>query len=184
MATVGCSHERRCAECAQAGFSGNSVPALRGSRHDLAQSHDRSLPLEFWAAAEVDQPAYPAIDKTRRLVEPLLNAAFLQSSLGSLQCTLRYVPIVMPEDMHARYPARSKLRKKQRIYDCAPLLAYQVFVDGAFEDQVREYFRGIGLSAPHLADLGASPAQIKDFEAIMANVPEQICANRLDQTRH
>lgn len=29
--------------------------------------------MEFWAAAEVFDLAYPALDKVRRLVEPLLN---------------------------------------------------------------------------------------------------------------
>ncbi len=85
---------------------------------------------------------------------------------------LRYVPIVMPEDMHARYPARSKLRKKERIYDCAPILDYGVFVEGCFEDQLREYLRGIALSAPHLAGLGASPEQVEELKAILAGAVE------------
>jgi hypothetical protein len=94
--------------------------------------------MEFWASAEVHQPAFPALDETRRCVDPFLKAAFAASSLAALECKLRYVPIVMPADMHARYPARSKLRKKQRIYDCAPLLDYGLFVNGKFEDQLRE----------------------------------------------
>jgi len=113
-----------------------------------------------------------------------LNAAFNASSLAPLEGKLRYVPIVMPAEMHARYPARSKLRKKERIYDCAPILDYGVFVDGSFEDQLREYLRGIGLSTSHLAGLGASPQQISEFEAIMAGAVERIMAEQPDQTRH
>ena len=140
--------------------------------------------MEFWAAAEVDQPAYAALTVARRCVEPFLNAAFAASSLASLECKLRYVPIVMPVHMHARYPARSKLRKKERIYDCAPLLDYDVFVNGAFESQLKEYLSGISLSAPHLADLGASPQQIDDFKTIIASAAERIISERPDQTRH
>jgi hypothetical protein len=140
--------------------------------------------LEFWASAEVFQPAFAALDQTRRLVEPFLNSGFAASSLATLQCKLRYVPIVMPENMHARYPARSKLRKKERIYDCAPILDYEVFVEGKFEDQLREYLRGIALSAPHLAGLGASQRQIADFEAIVATAAERIIATHSNQTRH
>ena len=90
----------------------------------------------------------------------------------------------MPESMHARYPARSKLRKKERIYDCAPILDYGVFVEGKFEDQLQEYLRGIALSAPHLAGLGASAEQIEEFKAILASAVERIIAERPDQTRH
>lgn len=132
--------------------------------------------MEFWAAAEVFKPAYAALNKARRLVEPYLNAAFSASSLATLQCKLRYVPIVMPTDMHARYPARSKLRRKERLYDCAPILNYGVFVDGSIENQLKEYLRGIALSTPHLAELGASPKQIKDFEMILATAAERILA--------
>jgi len=101
-----------------------------------------------------------------------------------LQGTLRYVPIVMPADMRVRYPVRSKLRKKERIYDCAPQLDYDVFVDGRLEVQLREYLRGVALSAPHLAGLGASRSQIEEFERILAGAVQRILVERPDQTRH
>ena len=90
----------------------------------------------------------------------------------------------MPEGMRERYPARSKLRKNERLFDCAPQLSYEVFVDGTFEDQLREYIRGISESAPHLAGLGATPEQIDDFNKIIASAVERILAERPDQTRH
>jgi hypothetical protein len=140
--------------------------------------------MRFWASSESHQPASAALEKARRCVEPFLNAAFAASSLAALQYELRYVPIVMPKDMHARYPARSELRKRERVYVCAPILNYDVFVEGKFEDQLQEYLHGIALSAPHLADLGATPEQIKEFEGILASAVERIIAERPDQTRH
>ena len=140
--------------------------------------------MEFWASSESDRPAGSALENTRKCVEPFLNAAFSTSSLATLECKLRYVPIVMPERVRERYPARSKLRKKERIYDCAPQLAYEVFVEGRFEDQLREYLRGVGLAASHLAGLGASLQQVKEFEAIMATAAERILTERPDQMRH
>lgn len=140
--------------------------------------------MEFWASSESHQPAGSALEKARKCVESFLNTALAASSLANLQCRLRYVPIVMPENLHARYPVRSKLRKKERLYDCAPVLNYGVFVEGRFEDQLREYLRGIALSAPHLADLGASPRQIAEFNDILASAVDRIVAERLDQTRH
>jgi hypothetical protein len=140
--------------------------------------------LEFWASAEVHQSAFAALDTVRRSVEPFLNAALATSSLAPLPCKLRYVPIVMPTELHARYPARSRLRSKERIYDCAPQLDYEVFVDGQFAEQLREYLRGLALSASHLKQLGASPDQIKEFQRILADALKQIPVDRPDQTRH
>lgn len=140
--------------------------------------------MNFWASAEVFQAAFPAMDKARRCVSPFLNAAFSASTLAMLEGFLRYVPIVMPEEMRQRYPARSKLRKKERIYDCAPQLNYDVFINGSFEDQLREYIRGIAEASLHLAGLGATREQIEDFNKIMATAVERILEERPDQTRH
>jgi hypothetical protein len=140
--------------------------------------------MEFWASSETYQPAGHASEVVRRLVEPMLNAAFDASSLERIEGKLRYVPIIMPEGMRERYPARSQLRKKQQIYDCAPQLNYETFVDGTFEQQVREYVRGVAESAPHLSGLGASPEQIAEFEKILNDVADRIIANELDKTRH
>lgn len=140
--------------------------------------------MNFWASSESYRTAGSALDKARRCVEPFLNEAFVTTSLAMLEGLLRYVPIVMPEGLRQRYPARSKLRRKERVYDCAPQLNYEVFVEGTFEDQLREYLRGIALSAPHLAGLGASPMQIADFEKIMASAAERILAECPDQTHH
>ena len=140
--------------------------------------------MEFWASAEVYEPAFSALDKVRRMVGPFLNAAFLKSSLATLHCKFCFIPIVMPTGMRERYPARSKLRKKERVCDCAPQLSFDIFVDGKIEDQLREYLSGIASSAPHLAGLGASLQQIADFEAILAQAAEFILVERPDQTRH
>jgi hypothetical protein len=140
--------------------------------------------LIFWASSETDRDADTASNVIRRCVEPYLNAAFGTSTLAELECELRYVPIIMPEDSRERYPARSKLRKKQRVYDCCPQLNYDVFVQGTFESQLQEYLRGIALSAPHLAGLGASRTQIEEFEKILQTAAERILVERPDQSRH
>lgn len=119
-----------------------------------------------------------------RAVEPFLNFAFASSSLAEISGKLRYVPIIMPDEMREQYPARSKLRKKERVYDCAPQLDYGIFVEGTFEAQLREYVRGIAESAPHLAGLGATPEQIAEFEQIMATAVDRIISEQLDQPRN
>jgi hypothetical protein len=130
--------------------------------------------LEFWAAAEVHAPAYSSLTTTRRLVEAFLNDALARSMLSSLKGKLRYVPIVMPDDMRENYPPRSKLLKKERIYECAPQLDYKTFVSGSPSDQLKEYLRGIMEAAPHLAGLGASSAQINELERILLEAGSKI----------
>lgn len=130
--------------------------------------------MDFWAASEVFSPASAASEKIRRLVEPYLISKFASSKLASLECKVRYVPIIMPKDMHAKYPARSKLRKNQKLYDCSPIINYDVFVKGHFADQLAEYIAGISLTAPHLADLGATPEQIEEFVRILDDALKKI----------
>jgi hypothetical protein len=139
--------------------------------------------MEFLVSSESHRPAGMALDSVRRCVVPFLKAAFAASSLATLKCTLRYVPIVMPESMHARYPTRSKLRKKELLYDCAPILDYEAFIGRDFESQLREYLRGIALSGPHLTALGASPQQVEEFNAILASAVGRIMLEWTDQAR-
>jgi hypothetical protein len=140
--------------------------------------------MNFWASSEVYRLAGPASERARQAVEPFLNAAFAASSLSTIEGKLRYVPIIMPEGMRERYPARSMLRKKERLYDCAPQLNYIVFIEGSFEDQLREYLRGIGESAPHLAGLGATQKQIEDFRAILGGAVDRILSGSPSETSH
>jgi hypothetical protein len=140
--------------------------------------------LVFWASAEVFQPADAGQEKCRRSVEPFLNAELAKSTLANLAARLRYIPIIMPKGMRERYPERSELLRKQRIYDCAPQLNYEIFVSGSFEDQLKEYIRGVALSAPHLKGLGATPEQIEDFKRILAEAVPRILVEQPDQTRH
>jgi hypothetical protein len=90
----------------------------------------------------------------------------------------------MPEEMRVRYAERSRINKNERVYDCAPQLNYEVFVTGRFEDQLEEYLRGIALSAPHLAGLGATPQQIEEFNAILASATDRIIRDCPGEVRH
>jgi hypothetical protein len=140
--------------------------------------------MEFWASAEVHQPATFGLERARHCVEPYLNSAFAKSSLAEFDMELRYIPIVMPTDMHDRYTERSKARIKQRIYDCAPHLDYELFVSGTLEQQLNEYLRGIAQSASHLHKFGLTPEQVGEFEQILASATKRILEERPDQTRH
>jgi len=132
--------------------------------------------MYFWESCEAFKPAYVSLVTVARRVELDLNSALEKSALVAFNCELRYVPIVMPVDMHDKYTERSRLSKKNRIYDCAPQLDYELFVHGSFEEQLREYVRGIALSAPHLKRLGATSGQVEEFESILSSLIETILA--------
>jgi len=76
-----------------------------------------------------------------------------------------------------------QIAKKERLFDCAPQLNYEVFVEGTFEHPLREYLRGIAESSSHLAALGASTEQIAEFEAILESAVDCIVAERQDHTK-
>ncbi len=132
--------------------------------------------MEFWASTECFRPAAQAVTHCRRLLEEHLNKALAGSSLAPLKGKFRYVPIIMPLEMAANYPPRSKLRKKEGdgVYDCAPQLDYETFIKGSFEQQMEEYTRGILLEASQITGLGASLDQVKEFEDLVITARFQI----------
>lgn len=136
--------------------------------------------MRFRDSAEVFKDAYPACDRIARYVRGYLERALQESEqLGKLEITVRYIPIIMPEPLRARYPARSKLRRRERLYDCAPQLEYETFVDGSFEQQIDEYIRGLSESVEFLPKLGATPEQVSEFESILGRAKDDIVGGRV-----
>lgn len=141
--------------------------------------------MNFKWSAEVFKDASDGLLRSSKAVEAYLRGAFAESNkLSDLPITVRYVPIAMPDMLLPRYPARSKLRKKEALYDCAPQLDYSVFVSGTFEEQLREYLRGLAETVPHLRDLGATDDQVREFENILHRAAGEILASEIGQTRH
>lgn len=131
--------------------------------------------MHIWASAEVFRLAAPSLRKVDNLVVPYLNEEFSTSILAELPIKIRYVPIVMPEGMRERYPARSKLRLAEHLYDCAPQLNYQVLVSGSASMQLKEYLNGIATTGPHLNRLGASTHHIEAFHKTLIQA-SNLCA--------
>ncbi len=70
------------------------------------------------------------------------------------------------------------------MYDCAPQLDYETFVSGTFEEQLREYIRGLIETGPQLLNLGATKEQVETFDRILAEAVDRMLLERLQQTRH
>lgn len=117
----------------------------------------------LWASSETDALTGSAVDRTRRRVQPHLNALLEASALSKCAVKIRYVPIVMPSVLQARYPARSKVLKKDHIYDCAPQLDYDVFLNGTPSAQLACYLEGLRECANGLSKLGVTTEQSEIF---------------------
>lgn len=126
--------------------------------------------MEFWASSEIYGPADQASEAVRRVIEPLLNHQLKNSRFAAVELLLRYIPVVMPIEMLDRYPSRSKARIKQRVLDCSPQLHYETFVGGKFDDQVDAYVGGIRTTSSLLAKFGVSPADVEEFDQLLATV--------------
>ncbi|WP_395396028.1 hypothetical protein WBP07_22110 (plasmid) [Novosphingobium sp. BL-8A] len=140
--------------------------------------------MRFWASAEVYQPAFFSLDRARRCVEGHLNTALNTSVLADADIELGYIPIVMPADMRKEYPQRSRASIRKRTYTCAPQLDYDVFVTGAFEEQILEYLRGLSQVSAHLPKFGFNSEQVAAFDTILSAAFAVILNKRPDQTRH
>jgi hypothetical protein len=108
-----------------------------------------------------------------RKVGGFLQAELSLGSLAELPVEIRYVPIVMPSEWHDRYHERSRVRRKQGIYECAPHLDYDVFVNGSEREQIEEYIRGLETSAAYLSEFGASEEHVAAFRQALASAAQQ-----------
>ena len=132
--------------------------------------------MDYRSSCEVDSHAHVGVAISGYLVEQYLKMAIAKSGLTELDVKLRYVPIIMPKDSLDLYPARSELREKEKLYDCAPQLSFEIFVSGKLDEQLKEYLLGLAEATPYLAKLGASINQVNEFGDILNNAIPQILA--------
>ncbi|WP_341021725.1 hypothetical protein [Brevundimonas diminuta] len=98
-------------------------------------------------------------EEVSRLIQP--------SPLKDKEVKIRYVPIIMPEEMADWYPARSTARAKENIYACCPQLDYNIFVSGDFPSIAREYVRGIFSCVDKLSKVGFTREESDEFRRIL-----------------
>ncbi len=110
------------------------------------------------------------------IVEDNLNEAFKSSTLETFDAKIFYIPIIMDEQFRARYPARSRVERKNRIYNCCPQLDHDAFVAAAPAERALIYLEGLRECGAGLAKLGATPAQVAEFDAILDEVGRRVAA--------
>ena len=126
--------------------------------------------LEIIYRAETQLSANQALDKTSLATERAIEAALAKSSLRDLEVKIRYIPIVMDDEAKARYPARSRLERKNRIFNCCPQLPIEPFLSGGLKDRFQVYVDGLRECGPAMVKLGASGEQVAEFDRLLDEV--------------
>lgn len=126
--------------------------------------------------AEVDVAAHLALHRVSVAVEEALKTAICSSSLQDLDVKIRYIPIVMAEAGRKRYLARSRLERKNRIYNCCPQLAIEPFLSGTNNERYAEYMAGLRECGPALAKLGATEEQVTAFDQVLTGALKKLTA--------
>lgn len=132
--------------------------------------------MQYWSSSESTQLAAEKLSEVWGAVDIALTEALARSSLADFDAKIRYIPIIMDERFRARYPARSRLERKNRIYNCCPQLDHDAFVAAAPAERALIYLEGLRECGAGLAKLGATPAQVAEFDAILTEVGRRVAA--------
>jgi hypothetical protein len=126
--------------------------------------------MQLFFSSEVEQSALHQMHEVRILVKPLLESAVAKGPLAEFDVEIRYVPIIMSKERRDRYPARSRLRRKERIYSCCPQLEIEPFLSGTKPERIAVYVEGLRECGPALAKLGATNEQVMEFDRILDQI--------------
>jgi len=123
--------------------------------------------MEFVFSSEVDKTALFQMHEVREAVRISLEDAVAKSTLSELDVRVRYIPIIMKAENLERFPARSRLERKNRIFNCCPQLDIQIFLTGTQSERVAVFVNGLRECGPALAKLGATSEQVAEFDQIL-----------------
>ena len=130
--------------------------------------------MEFWSSSESYGPASENVSRARNIIEPYINSRIRCSKLLEVECKIRYIPIVMPKEMHVKYTLRNRANIKSRTLDISSYLTFDIFVLDDLKTQLLEYCNGI-CEHLHLLDrFEFSESQISELEKIVREAPEAV----------
>ena len=120
--------------------------------------------MKYCESSETDSAASDGLIEVCAVVKVYMQTAFSLKSLGNSDIKIGYIPIVMPDDMHEKFKARSGISRKENIFYCCPQLSYEIFVSGTYNECLAEYLRGLEEVPSGIRKLGATDEQIEDFK--------------------
>ena len=124
--------------------------------------------------AEINNEAHEAYNYVSLKTEAVLAEQVAQTSLRDIAMRIRYIPIIMTEEWRKRYPARSRLERKNRIYNCCPQLPIEPFLTGTKVEQFTVYINGLRECGPALKKLGATDDQVAEFDRALDETLESL----------
>lgn len=139
--------------------------------------------MEFFFSSEVEQSALMANHESEAFVSAHIQSAVAKGPLAGFDVKIQYVPIIMGEEWRKRYPARSRLRRKERIYSCCPQLEIEPFLSGSKPERIAVYVDGLRECGPALRKLGATEDQVNAFNQILDDIVATL-GSELDRGAH
>ena len=129
-------------------------------------------------SAELEGEVLVAFNDVVLATERPLEAILEDSRLRDLDVLIRYVPIIMGERNRLRYPARSRLDRKNRAFNCSPQLPIEPFLTGTPEERISAYLNGLRECGPALKKLGANAAQVEAFGIALGDLLRKQCSGQ------
>jgi hypothetical protein len=124
--------------------------------------------MKYGSSAEMNAQARKLFVECRSAVERHIEKALATSPLlADLTVKILYVPIIMPEEMHARYKSRTRIIKNSKTLAISPHLDYLKFTEGSLDECVVEYLRGIDEATHLLSELGMDCNQINAVKGVL-----------------
>ncbi len=123
---------------------------------------------------EVEKRAYPAFKKIADMVENDLDPRLASSDLGEIDLEICYIPILMPPDLQAIYPSRSKYDRKLGVSFPCPQLTYDCFVSGTQPEQIQEFVNGLHVVSEHLKIIGVTADAQLQYREILSISAEEL----------
>jgi hypothetical protein len=139
--------------------------------------------MEYLWSAESDRPAGDSLMRVAPKVDLFIKAQINEGVFSRCPIKIRYVPIIMPPELQDRYPARSRVRRKENVYSCCPQLDYDLFVGGTFNDILAVFLGGLDEVPSGLHKLGAPHEVIFAFEELLDRCFYE-CSNPTSIDRH
>jgi hypothetical protein len=130
--------------------------------------------MDYSSSAECHVSVIGRVGPIGIAISDVVNRPEAKRKFDHIDLKIRYTPIIMPPDWLDKYTDRTKVRKKQRILDCAPQLDYNKFREGSYEDSVLEFVSGIDHCLSLLGLLGVSDSSVGQIKRLFRDAAQKI----------
>ncbi|WP_114284609.1 hypothetical protein [Candidatus Halocynthiibacter alkanivorans] len=140
--------------------------------------------MRFGTTAFLSSDISKNIRIVRKLVTDYLEERIHNNALGELDAKLIYGP-ALPKNEESKLFVDEEFRvsKKDNTYICGPFLSHDVFAGKNLTKMIETYLEGMRGSVEKMRPLGATDAQVAEFEAILDTAADEIMSQVRERRR-